>query len=85
MHHNTLPEEHKHYADISNDRLDKGFDILDEAMEKIFNQYKLNFFEGLTILSMMETKLKRNNIDQYLLETVTRFQEKMNEDDVKGV
>jgi hypothetical protein len=71
----------EHYADISNDRLDKGFDMLDEVMEKIFNEHHLNFFEGLTVLSMMETKLKRNNIDQYLLETVTRFQENINKED----
>jgi hypothetical protein len=66
---------------ISNDKIDAGFDILDSAMEKIVNEHKLNFFEIITILAMMDTKVKQNNINQYLLETVTRFQEKMNRED----
>ena len=76
---------HKHYADINNERIDKGFDILDEALGKIINDHKLNFFEVLTVLTMLDTKVKQNNISQYLLETVTRFQETINSEDVKGV
>ena len=75
----------KNYADINNERIDNGFDILDEAMGKAINDCKLNFFEVLTVLAMLDTKVKQNNISQYLLETVTRFQEKMNEEDSKGV
>lgn len=77
-------EEKRHYVDISNDRLDSGFDQLDTAMEKIINETHLNFFEVLTILEMMATKVRRNNIDQYLLETVTRFQEMLNKEDEDG-
>ncbi len=77
-------DEERHYVEISNDRLDKGFDQLDYAMEKIINETKLNFFEILTILEMMATKVRRNNIDQYLLETVTRFQEMLNKEDEDG-
>ena len=77
-------EEKRHYADISNDRLDAGFDQLDMSMEKIVNETHLNFFEILTILEMMATKVRRNNIDQYLLETVTRFQEMLNKEDQDG-
>jgi len=75
---------HRHYIGISNERLDKGFNELDIAMEKIINGHKLNFFEVLTILEMMSTKVRQNNIDQYLLETVTRFQEMLNREDEHG-
>lgn len=65
----------------NNDRINIGFDLLDSAMEKIVNEHKLNFYEILTILAMMDTKVKQNNITQYLLETVTRFQEQTNKED----
>jgi hypothetical protein len=74
----------KHYIDINNDKIDKAFDILDDTMGVIFNEHKLNYFEAQTVLSMMSKKIERNNIDQYLLETVTRFQEKINEEDEDG-
>ena len=54
-------------------------------MGKAINEHKLNFFEVLTVLSMLDTKIKQNNISQYLLETVTRFQETINKEDEKGV
>lgn len=60
---------------IDNDKIDVGFNELDISMEKIINEHKLNFYEVLSILAMMDTKVKQNNISQYLLETVTRFQE----------
>ena len=60
---------------INNDRVEIGFNELDIAMEKIVNEHKLNFYEVLSILAMMDTKVKQNNISQYLLETVTKFQE----------
>ena len=66
---------------INNDKINVGFDLLDSAMEKIVNEHKLNFYEILTILAMMDTKVKQNNITQYLLETVTRFQEQTNKED----
>ncbi len=72
------------YAEISNEHIDKAFNILDDAMEKIFNDLHLNYYEILTVLSMMDAKVKQNHISQYILETVTRFQEKMNEEDEKG-
>ncbi len=65
----------------NNDRINTGFDLLDSAMEKIVNEHKLNFYEILTILAMMDSKVKQNNITQYLLETVTRFQEQTNKED----
>ena len=65
----------------NNDRINIGFDLLDSAMEKIVNEHKLNFYEILTILAMMDSKVKQNNITQYLLETVTRFQEQTNKED----
>ncbi len=80
-----MNEDHKHYINIDNNRIDAGFDVLDKTMGDIFNLHKLTYFEAQTILSMMSKKIERNNIDQYLLETVTRFQEKMNEEDEKGV
>ena len=70
---------------IDDNKINIGFDELDTAMEKIINYHKLNMFEVLTILAMMDMKVKQSSIDQYLLETVTRFQEKMNEDDKLGV
>ena len=69
---------------ISNERIDEGFNILDAAMEKIFNDLHLNYYEILTVLAMMDAKVKQNHISQYILETVTRFQERMNEEDEKG-
>ena len=53
-------------------------------MEKIVNEHKLNFYEVLSILAMMDTKVKQNNISQYLLETVTKFQELLNKEDQDG-
>jgi len=67
----------------NNDRINIGFDLLDSAMEKIVNEHKLNFYEILTILAMMDTKVKQNNITQYLLETVTRFQEQTNNEELR--
>jgi len=69
---------------INNDKIDAGFNELDMAMEKIVNEHKLNFYEVLSILAMMDTKVKQNNISQYLLETVTRFQELLNKEDEDG-
>jgi len=66
---------------INNDKINVGFDLLDSAMEKIVNEHKLNFYEIITILAMIDTKVKQNNITQYLLETVTRFQEQTNKED----
>lgn len=72
------------YANLSNERVNKGFDLIDEAMVNIINEHHLNYYEILTILAMMSAKVERNNIDQYLLETVTRFQEHMNSEDEEG-
>lgn len=58
---------------IDNDKINIGFDELDSAVEKIVNHHKLNMFEVLTILAMMDMKVKQANINQYLLETVTQF------------
>lgn len=69
---------------INNDKIDVGFNELDIAMEKIVNEHKLNFYEVGAILSMMDTKVKQNNISQYLLETVTKFQELLNKEDQDG-
>jgi hypothetical protein len=69
---------------INNDKIDVGFNELDTAMEKIVNEHKLNFYEILSILAMMDTKIKQNNINQYLLETVTKFQELLNKEDQDG-
>jgi len=66
---------------INNDKINTGFNIIDEALSKIVNEHHLNYFEILTIIAMMDTKIKQNNISQYLLETVTRFQEKSNRED----
>jgi|TARA_B110000495_G_scaffold183757_1_gene180280 hypothetical protein len=68
---------------INNDKISIGFDILDEAMNDMVNKHKLNFYEVLTVLAMMDTKVKQNNISQYLMETVTRFQENINKEDEK--
>jgi hypothetical protein len=69
---------------IDNEKIDIGFNELDTAMEKIINEHKLNFYEVLSVLAMMDTKVKQNNISQYLLETVTRFQELLNKEDRDG-
>ena len=69
---------------INNDKVELGFNELDIAMEKIVNEHKLNFYEVLSILAMMDTKVKQNNISQYLLETVTKFQEILNKEDQDG-
>ena len=69
---------------INNDRVEIGFNELDIAMEKIVNEHKLNFYEVLSILAMMDKKVKQNNISQYLLETVTKFQELLNKEDQDG-
>ena len=69
---------------INNDKIELGFDELDIAMEKIVNEHKLNFYEILSILEIMDTKVKQNNISQYLLETVTKFQELLNKEDQDG-
>ena len=69
---------------INNDKIEVGFNELDIAMEKIVNEHKLNFYEVLSILAMMDTKVKQNNISQYLLETVTKFQELLNKEDQDG-
>ena len=69
---------------IDNEKIDVGFNELAIAMEKIINEHKLNFYEVLSVLAMMDTKVKQNNISQYLLETVTRFQELLNKEDEDG-
>jgi hypothetical protein len=66
---------------INNEKINLGFDIIDNAMAEVVNEHKLNFYEILTILAMMDSKIKQNNISQYLIETVTRFQEQTNKED----
>lgn len=75
----------KNYVNMSNARIDAGFDILDDALARAINDHKLNYYEILTITAMLDSKVKQNNISQYLLETVTRFQEKINREDEEGV
>jgi len=74
----------KNYANLSNTRVDTGFDILDDAMVKIINEQHLNYYEVLTIIALLGAKVERNNIEHYLIETCTRFQQKMNDDDEAG-
>ena len=69
---------------IDNEKIDVGFNELDMAMEKIVNEHKLNFYEILSILEIMATKVRHNNQSQYLMETVTRFQELLNKEDQDG-
>ena len=69
---------------INNDKIELGFDELDIAMEKIVNEHKLNFYEILSILEIMATKVRHNNQSQYLMETVTMFQELLNKEDQDG-
>jgi len=69
---------------IDNDKISTGFDVLDLAMEKVVNEHHLNYYEILTILAMMDSKVKQNNISQYLIETVTRFQQQSNKEDKEG-
>jgi hypothetical protein len=66
---------------INNDKINVGFDLIDEAMSNVVNKHHLNFYEILTILAMMDAKVKQNNISQYLIETVTRFQQESNKED----
>jgi hypothetical protein len=66
---------------INNEKISIGFDLIDAAMEKAVNEHKLNYYEILTIIAMMDSKVKQNNISQYLIETVTRFQEMSNKED----
>ena len=66
---------------IDNEKINLGFDIIDNAMAEVVNEHKLNCYEILTILAMMDSKIKQNNISQYLIETVTRFQEQTNKED----
>ena len=68
---------------IDDNKINLGFDELDSAMERIVNVHKLNMFEVLTILSMMDMKVKQSNINQYLLETVSKFQKDLNSEDYK--
>ena len=74
----------KNYAGMSNARIDAGFDVLDRVMIEIINEHHLNYYEVLTIFALMQKKVERNNMDQYLTETVTRFQQNMNKDDEEG-
>jgi hypothetical protein len=73
----------KHYLRMDSVLIDKAFVVMDDAMAVIFNEHKLNMFEALTVLEYMATKLRRNNIDQFMLETCNRFSKNMNEDDSK--
>ena len=66
---------------VNNDKINIGFDLIDDAMAKVVNEHHLNFYEILTILAMMDAKVKQNNISQYLIETVTRFQQQSNKED----
>lgn len=66
---------------IDNEKVDIAFDLIDAAMEEAVNENHLNYYEILTVLTLMDTKVKQNNISQYLIETVTRFQKQCNEED----
>ena len=66
---------------IDNERVDMAYDLIDEAMEEAVKEHRLNYYEILTVLTLMETKVKQNNISQYLMETVTKFSKQLNEED----
>tara|TARA_R110000824_G_scaffold6766_7_gene31234 strand:- start:1443 stop:1670 length:228 start_codon:yes stop_codon:yes gene_type:complete len=66
---------------IDNERVDMAFDLIDAAMEEAVNEHRLNYYEILTVITLMETKVKQNNISQYLMETVTKFSKQLNEED----
>ena len=74
----------KNYVNISNARIDAGFDILDVAMKKICNEHFLTYYEILIILSMMEAKIKNHETSQYFLDNITKFTDKINEDAEEG-
>lgn len=66
---------------IDNTKVDKGFDVIDKAYNTAVNDLKLNYFEILHITAMMDMKIRQQNINGYLLETVTRFAQEQNEQD----
>jgi len=57
------------------------YDELDRFLENLVNTNKPNYFELITILEMMLTKIRQGNIDGYLIETVQRFTDNQNKKD----
>ena len=67
---------------IDNDKCLKIYDEFYKAFYELVKKSDLNFFEASHIITMLQEKLKENNINAYLIESVERFSQnaKKNED-----
>jgi hypothetical protein len=62
-------------------KINKAYQELDKLMGHMVNELKLNYYEVMNVFAMMDGNIKQQNISTYLSETVTRFCEKLNEED----
>ncbi len=70
--------------DLRRDKIAEAYRLLDEYMDKIVKNLDINYYEIMTVFSMMDANIKSQNVAAYINTTVTRFAKKMNAEDEKG-
>ena len=63
---------------IDNETCVKAYEDIYKYFYELVKNHNLNFFEASHILTMLQEKLKDNNINAYLIETVTKYAENAN-------
>ena len=58
---------------IDNEKCMKVYDEFYKAFYELVKKDELNFFEANHIITLLQEKLKENNINAYLIETLDNF------------
>lgn len=67
--------------ELNRDKIDKAYRKLDDMVDMMINDLKLNYYEVMIVFAMMDGNIKNQNISHYLVENVTRFAGLLNEQD----
>jgi hypothetical protein len=66
---------------LDQDKIAEAYKKLDDYMGETINVLKLNPYELDVVFAMMRSNIAQQNISAYMAETVTRFSEKLNQED----
>ena len=63
---------------IDNKRCDEAYEYLYKYFYDLVKNHDLNFFEASHIITMLQEKLKENNINAYLIDTIEKYSKSAN-------
>ncbi len=69
--------------ELRKDLISKAYRELDTFVCKFINDDKMNYYEVMIVFAMMNGNIQQQNISKYLVDTVSRFAKRVNEEDEK--